>query len=520
MNHANLAIDHAQVDPSRVAVQMGTRAVTYGQFVEASEMLALGLRRHGIGVGERVMLFADNTIESLIIYHAVARLGAVLAPVHVSFKIRELAYALSNAKPSLIITSSDLFETLKAGLNETSLTPAIVFLDNTPQVGYRHLSDLMAEPGSFPPIDLPPEQPLLISYTSGTTSLPKPVLRSHGAETWSAKAYRDAWTFERDDRLLVAMSLSWVFGLCSLSQSAFGAGATIVLETKFSPTRTLELIAAKEVTAFAGTMSMYAMMLQVLNQQAFDTSALRKTILGGEPRNEVVVAEMQTRLGLRLCEAWAMTESFPALAIHPVHDVDAPPTSLGRCVPGVEIKLVDADGWDVAVDEPGEAWIRGPGDFLAYADEPDLTASRRTADGWLRSGDILKRDALGYYTFVTRQSEIIIRGGVNISPAEVESAICAHPDVLDAVVIGLPDSVLGETVAALVIVRNDYSLDTEKVLEFLADRIARFKIPTNLFQVTAMPAGTTGKKNRVEARRIAIALHAQALQVQVELPRA
>jgi acyl-CoA synthetase (AMP-forming)/AMP-acid ligase II len=439
-------------------------------------------------------------------------MGAVLAPIHVSFKIRELTYAISNSRPKIIVTTTDLLDTISAALVETGHQAKIAILDAVNEVpaGYLRFSDLLVEEGTYPPADFAPEQPLLISYTSGTTSLPKPVLRSHGAETWSAEAYRKAWGFESGDRLLVAMSLSWVYGLCSLSQSAFAAGATVILESKFSPTRTLELIAAREVTAFAGTMSMYAMMLNKLKEYPYDTSALRKAFLGGEPRNEVVVAAMEERLNLRLCEAWAMTETFPALAIHPERDRNAPVACLGRVVPGVEIRLVDSEGKDVPEGQPGEAWVRSPGNFLEYSDEPELTATRRTPEGWIRSGDLLRRDAEGYYIFVTRQSEIIIRGGVNISPAEVESAICAHPEIADAIVVGVPDEVLGETVAALVTARTAEALDLQAVTSFVSERIAKFKVPSALFQVGSIPAGTTGKKNRAEARRIAIAMQEEA----------
>jgi len=507
MNHAEVVLSHARTTPDRIAVRMGERTLTYGELARTSEKLATGLQRAGVGKGDRIVMFAENTVECLTVYHAAARMGAVFAPIHVSFKIRELTYALSNSRPRIIVTTTDQIGTLVEALAATGHTAKIVILDKANALPtYVKFSDLLVEDSVYPPVDFAPEQPLLISYTSGTTSLPKPVLRSHGAETWSANAYREAWGFEAQDRLLVAMSLSWVYGLCSLSQSAFAAGATIVLEPKFSPTRTLELIEAKEVTAFAGTMSMYAMMHSKLKERDFDTSALRKAFLGGEPRNETVVTAMEARLDLRLSEAWAMTETFPALVIHPERDRNAPTGCLGRVVPGVEIRLVDKDGRDVPEGEPGEAWVRSPGDFLEYSDEPELTATRRTPDGWIRSGDLLRRDENGYYIFVTRQSEIIIRGGVNISPAEVESAICAHPQIADAVVVGLPDEVWGESIAALVTSRTADALDLDAVTAFVAERIAKFKVPSHLFQVSAIPAGTTGKKNRTDARGIALNL--------------
>ncbi|APA90515.1 acyl--CoA ligase (plasmid) [Paraburkholderia sprentiae WSM5005] len=517
MNHAELVISYARTHCDRVAVQMDGSALTYGELAASSEALAIGLQQAGIGLGDRIMMFAENSIECLVLYHAVARIGAVFTPVHVSFRVQELAYAISNARPKLIVTTTDQLDVLDMGLNETGHDARIVLLNGTgaPGAGQTRYSDLFSRSGSCVPVDVSPKHPLLISYTSGTTSLPKPVLRSHGAETWSAQSYQKAWGFESGDRLLVAMSLSWVYGLCSLCQSAFAAGATVVLEPKFSPTRTLALIEAGQVTAFAGTMSMYAMMLNILEERPFDTSSLRKAFLGGEPRNEVAVEKIEARLGLRLCEGWAMTESFPVLAVHPTRDRQAPVACLGRVVPGVELRLVDGNGQDVADGEPGEAWVKGPGDFLEYSDEPELTDARRTSSGWVRSGDLLRRGDDGYYIFVTRQSEIIIRGGVNISPVEVESAICAHADIADAVVVGLPDSVLGEIVAALVITRSDKPLDAEAITAFVSERIARFKVPAKLFRVESIPAGTTGKKNRTEARKIATLLEAEAVQVGV-----
>ncbi|MCC8958124.1 acyl--CoA ligase [Bradyrhizobium sp. Pear77] len=514
MNHANLVAVHAEERGQAVAIKMGPRILTYRELDRQSQTVACGLAELGVGIGDRVMMFAENSVEHLIVYQAAARLGAVFTPIHTAFKARELRYAISNAVPRVVIVDAALLKLTQAVISEIGASPKLVLLSKEGRQvsGIPSLDELTVAGGIFPPLDLPAPQPLLISYTSGTTSLPKPVERSHGSETWSAEHYRQAWGFEPADRVLVAMSLAWVFGLCTLSQTALATGCTIVLEKQFSPTRTLDLIKNERITAFAGTMSMYAMMLNIMKERSVDTGSLRKLFLGGEPRNETIVAEVERRLGHRLCEGWALTESFPVLAVHPVRDVGGPVGTLGRLVEGAQLRLLDDEGREVADGAAGEALIRSPGSFLGYHDQPELTSERMTADGWIRSGDLLRRDAEGYYTFVTRRSELIIRGGANISPAEIESAICAHPSAADAVVVGVPDQVKGESVIGLFTTRGGEPLESELLRDFLVQHIAEYKVPSFLFQVAELPSGNTSKKNRVAARVLAQELMSSILE--------
>ena len=502
MNHANIVAAHAESIGQKVAVQMGERSLTYRRLADESQALASGLAELGVAQGDRIIMFAENAPEHFVVYQAAARLGAVFTPVHTSFKTRELGYAIRNASPQVIFTDLALLDLVRSSAEAAGTSPVFVLLSGEDNSA-RQYHELLAFEADFAPRDLSAEHPLLISYTSGTTSMPKPVLRSHAAETWSAEHYREAWGIDEDDRVLVVMSLGWVFGLCTLSQTAFAAGATIILERQFSPTGALAAFERERITAFAGTMSMYAILLNVLKERTYDTSSLRKLFLGGEPRNESIVEEVERRLRLRLCEGWALTETFPVLAVHPIRDREAPPAILGRLVEGVKLRLVDDAGEDVPNGQPGEAWISSPGSFLGYNNEPDLTATRLSEDGWIRSGDLLRRDDQGYYSFVTRLGDMIIRGGTNISPSEIESAICAHPGAADAIVVGLPDPTLGETVVALFTTASGERLDAEEIRTFLGENVAKYKVPTWLFQVAEMPSGTTGKKDRAAAKIIA-----------------
>jgi long-chain acyl-CoA synthetase len=511
MNHADLVLSVAQTDGNHTAVQTEGEVLSYAEFAQSSEELGAGLLRANVRISDRVMMFAHNTVEHYLVYHALARIGAVFCPINSAFRGSELVYAITNSSPVLAVVSKSLLPEFELAVAKARHEVRIFILDPDGEAAGRRCLDELRLPGvACPPVDVAPEHPLLICYTSGTTSMPKPVLRSHGAETWSAHGYRQGWGFDESDRMLVALPLSWVYGLCTLSQTMFAARATIVLDRKFSPTRTLNLLSTREATAFAGSMSLYAMMLSIMKQGQFEFPGHYKLYLGGEPRNEVAVAEVEKLFDQRLCEAWATSETFPTMTVNPVRDRDAPKGSLGKVVPGVEVRLIDADGNDVPDNTPGEAIVRGPGDFLGYYREPRLTADRCDAAGWIYSGDLLSRDSDGYYTFITRRSELIIRGGTNISPAEIESAICAHPAVADAVVVGLPDEVLGEQVIALVIPSGEAEFEATAVQAFLGERIARFKVPSGIYSIEAMPAGGTGKKNRSEARKLAESLHFRA----------
>jgi len=505
MNLAGVVASHAQRIGDKVAIIMGGRSLTYRQLADEGQAVASGLAALSVKPGDRIIMFAENVPEHFVVYQAAARLGAVFTPVHTSFKTRELGYAIANASPKIILTDPALLDLVRAAAEAAGQTPVFVLMSGTAD-GVRRYDELQLAGSALAPVDLPPDHPALISYTSGTTSMPKPVKRSHGAEIWSAERYREAWGFDESDRVLVVMSLGWVFGLCSLSQTAFAAGATVILERQFSPTATLTAFDRERITAFAGTMSMYAILLNVLRDRDFDTSSLRKLFLGGEPRNEAIVDEIEGRLGLRLCEGWALTETFPVLAVHPVRDRDAPRAVLGRLVEGVKLRLVDENGRDVAPGETGEAWISSPGSFLDYNGEPDLTVGRMSSDGWIRSGDLLRLDGQGYYTFVARLGDLIIRGGTNISPSEVESAICTYPGIADAVVVGLPDATLGEVVVALFSTNIGEAPEIEAMRNFLHEHMAKYKVPTWMFHVSEMPSGTTGKKNRPAAKVWAAAL--------------
>ncbi|MGD6741798.1 class I adenylate-forming enzyme family protein [Streptomyces sp. BH106] len=503
MNLAEVTLDRAREAGDVIAVQMGQESLTYAEFVRESERVAAGLRELGIRRGDRVMMFSENSIEHLVTYLATARLGAIFTPIHASFQVGELEYVLANAKPSAIIAQAALWDRLeRCGGRHL---PSIRIVMDPPREDLLAFHELgrRSEPVGVEPVE--DETPVLICYTSGTTQRPHPVSRSHAHEIWNAKAYAQVWDYQPGDRALVTLPLSWVWGLSTLAQALLFAGSTIVLHKDFEPGAALAEIETSRITLFTGTMSMYTAILSELSKQDYDLSSLRHLYRGGEPINNEVVKALESRLGMRLTDGYATTEAAPVIAVDPVRDVDAPVGTAGRLVPGARVRIVDEQGDDVPVGEVGEAWLGGPGIMLGYWNEPGLTAEHLTPDGWFRSGDLLVEGADGYYFVVGRSADVIIRNGAKIAPAEVESALAGLPGVRDAVAVGVPDEDFGENIVAFLLLDPGCIMSADDVYDLLSDRIARFKLPSDIHFVDELPVRRNEKRDRAWIRERALA---------------
>lgn len=494
MNLAELVISAAEQTPDAVAVTMGDDVLTYREFVAEGARMAAGLAAAGVGVGDRVVLFAENCLEYLVIYHATVRIGAVFVPTHASFQTSELRYVVENADPAAVIASTNLWKRLdRSGV---VLPEVRISIGAVSTAGVVELGDLGRGLPAPEVVSLEESSPALICYTSGTTDRPHPVSRSHATEVYNAETYSRVWDYRPTDRALVALPLSWVYGLTTLSQGLLATGATIVLHAAFDANDVLDEVELSAVTLLAGTMSMYVAILHALQHRATDLSSLRHLYRGGEPANLHVVEALERRIGLRLCDGYALTEVAPVLAVDPVRDHDAPAGTAGRLVPGARIRIVGADGSDVPDGEVGEAWIGGPGLMLGYWREPELTSRRMSPDGWFRTGDLLRRGGDDYYFVMGRSSDMIIRDGARVAPAEVEAALVSLPGVAEAVAVGVPDEDFGESIAAFVVVEPDCIVSIDDIYMYLGDRIARYKIPTDIVFVDQLPRRANAKLDR------------------------
>jgi long-chain acyl-CoA synthetase len=505
MNLAAYLSGHARWHGDSTAVQLGAESITYAELTAQSECVAAGLRDLGVETGDRVVMFSTNRIEYVITYLAAARLGAIFAPIHASFQATELEYVLTNSTPTAVVAEAAMWERLQR-VDGVAVPQIRVVLDRPAGDGLIAFDELRRSPGSVEFADVTDDAPVLICYTSGTTDRPHPVTRSHAVEIWNAKTYAEVWDYQASDRALVALPLSWVWGLSTLTLALLSVGATIVLHTEFDPRKVLHEFEASQISLFAGTMSMYTALLGALNEHSYDVSSLRRLYRGGEPINNEVVSALQIRLGLALTDAYAVTEAAPILAVNPAVDVDVPLGTVGRVVPGARVRIVDDAGNDVTPGEIGEAWLGGPGVMSGYWKEPGLTADRLMPGGWFRSGDLLYEGADGYYFVVGRSADVIIRNGAKIAPAEIESALTGLPGVRDSVAVGVPDEEFGESIVAFLVLEANCSISVDDVYAYLSDQIARFKLPSHIRFVDSLPIRWNEKRDRVTARSHALAL--------------
>lgn len=493
----------ATEQPHKPAVEFEGRTISYVEL----DALTLRYARHfhllGLPAGARVLTFSPNVPEFLAIYLACSATNLVFAPVNTAFRRQELAYITANADAAVAVVHRDSYDDYRNQVEGLPSAPKHILLLGGARrdVALPVLGEAQGDARLTPPPNISDDA--LLIYTSGTTSRPKPVLHSHAGVVLMAKTYAEVMRCTPADRVLVALPMAWDYGLRTSSSAALVSGGAILLLSGFHPERVLEAIEASRATMFFGTMSMYTKMLDVLDRRDFDLSSLRVCANGGEPCPDSAVIPIERRIGRRLVQLFAMTECSPLLAVDPL-DTDAPRSTAGRLVPGAQIRLLDDNGQPVPRGTPGEAQVTGPAIMKGYFKEPELTAHKMTADGWVRTGDLLIEDERGYFYVVGRTSDLIIRSGANISPGEIEAALLMHPTVNASAVIGVPDAISGEKIVAFIVIHEGEQITEDDLRRHLEARIARYKIPQEFRLIEALPTTVSNKLDRAALKRMAL----------------
>lgn len=489
---------------------------TFAELDAYVDELARGLIGYGIERGEHVAVWAPNVPDWVPLEFALARIGAVMVTVNTALKKDEVAYVLQQSRAVAVLHAT------RAGTNELGAMLDDLFLDGHPSVrGIRRRIWLPASPDDPAPPGLATlhttrlkartvepgvlaareaacrsDDVVNIQYTSGTTGFPKGVMLTHGNLLATATDLGDQVRTTADDRVAMMVPLFHCFGCVVCVLGAYRYGAALCAIPAFDPGDVLRLVHEERCTIIHGVPTMFGTMLRHDDLESFDTSSLRAGLAAGAPVPEPLMHEIAERLGIGgLSVAYGLTEASPGVAgSNPEDPVEVRCATIGRALPSVEIRLVDPDtGEDVPDGEAGELWARGPNVMAGYFDDPEATAAALTPDGWLRTGDRATRGDDGLYRIVGRIKELIIRGGENIAPAEIENVLRGHPDVADVAVFGVPDDRFGEEVAAAVICKPGASLDPDALVAHLADRVATFKHPKHWHAVESFPLTGSGK---------------------------
>jgi acyl-CoA synthetase (AMP-forming)/AMP-acid ligase II len=494
----------------RIAVESPYGTWSYGRLIDEAERFARALAVSGVGRGDRVVALMENRPEYYVAYLAAARLGAILSTVNIDYAPAEISYIVGHCQPTCIAADEAGARKYAEGVADWANAGAtIVRIEGRlPDAGAplgRSYIDIAADAPAAPMVDVPPDEGLLLCYTSGSTNRPKPVLSTHGGERWAARSFRSMWRMTCHDTVLVALPLAWVYGLGTVSFPAFSGGAKVVLVPRFRPDDVCNAIEKHQVTVFPGVTTMYGMLVgYALSQNPRpDFRSIRLALSGGERRNEVAFAKFEELSGQPVFDVYASSEARPVFSYDPLRDRRPLPGASGVLHPGIEAELRDEKGRVVPAGEIGELWIRSPSVLKEYFREPALTADRKDAKGWVRMGDLFRVDANGYWFIEGRTSDMIIRGGANVSPAELEDHLMIHPRIREAIVLGRPDPKYGEEVVAFVV--GDFADDDAKgiVTEHCRGAIADYKIPTCIKAMTKLPLGPTGKVDRRALKELA-----------------
>ncbi|MFC4625213.1 class I adenylate-forming enzyme family protein [Daeguia caeni] len=479
-----------QPDPERTALVFNETSFSYREFLDLSENAARKLVSLNIGKGDRVAAIAQNRPEMLVLYYAAARIGAIYVPMNPNLSETELEYAFGHSKAKI------LFHDAQSGEGVAAKIPA----------EQRRPIESLIEPAG--PVELSPadsitlDDDFLIIYTSGTTGRPKAILLDHAAQVGAALSLAEMWAIGRDDITLVALPLGFLYGLSTASAVSLQAGGKVVLLARFRPQDVLEALVAHKATIYHGVPTMYSMMLEYCEQQNrdFDLSHVREIICAGAPLPLEMRRRFAARFRKELQNYYAMTECTPVFGRYSRDPQPVPEGSVGKAAPGLAYRIVRSDGSDCAPGEQGEILVRAAATVKEYYGAPELTASAMV-DGYFKSGDLGYFDADGFFFITGRIKDIIIRGGANISPSEVEEALLSHPAVQDVSVVGGPDRIFGEVPVAFVIRRAGAEVSVEELIAHAGECLADFKVPRSIHFIESFPLGKTGKidKNALKA---------------------
>jgi len=484
-NLATILMNSAGSYPDRTAVRLDERALSYRDLDELSARVASWLAGRGITPGDRVGLMAPNTLEFVELYYGILRAGAVVVPMNPLFKSREVSYHLSDSGAALAFAWHGVADQAAEGARSAGTDLVIIEPSG--------LAETLARSDPVPAVaDRAPSDTAVILYTSGTTGQPKGAELTHANLISNIEVTRTTLLGLRPaDVMLGALPLFHSFGQTVVMGCAIATGGCLTLLPRFDPVRALEIIKRDQVTVLAGVPTMYTAILHSAGGSAGDVASLRLCVSGGAAMPVELMRAFEKQFDCMILEGYGLSETSPVASFnHP--DRDRKPGTIGQAIAGVEMRIQNDDGDPLPSGEIGEIAIRGDNVMKGYWRRPRDTEEAMEG-GWFRTGDLGRVDAEGYFSIVDRKKDMIIRGGLNVYPREVEEVLYEHPAVAEAAVIGVPDQLLGEEVAAVVTLKPGASADPDQLREHVKRQLAAYKYPRHVWIVDALPYGGSGK---------------------------
>ena len=482
----------------RVLIHGEGGAITYREFDAVTDRVASGLERLGIARGDHVAVLHPNSSQTLIAFYGIIKAGGVVVPINPLYTAREVTYLLNNSEATLLIAHEDfapLVDQIKGGVPRLK---SIVLRKRTESIEAAIAGQAGGQLGPAKERCFNPDDPAIMFYTSGTTGNPKGVVLTHGNFCFGGPNIAQSYGLRESDITIAALPMVHVFAIASPFFGSLSSGGAVVVVERFKAQTIFEVIEKYRVTWFPGVPTMFILLLESFPENTREISSLRMGLSGGASLPAEVLKRWEEAFRADVIEVYGLTESTGLVTANPVYG-ERKPGTVGITVSGVTAKVVNKDGRECAPEEVGALVFRGPNATKGYFKLPDETREK-IRDGWVYTGDHACRDADGYFTIVGREKELIISGGYNIYPKEIEEVIHSHGAVSEAAVIGAADPIKGEVPKAFIVLRPGMMATEEELIGHCKENLAPYKLP-KIAIVRELPKNTTGKIMKKELPR-------------------
>lgn len=502
-NRADALIRQAAEQPDKVALIFERRSWTYAALLRDVRSRAAGMAASGLRRGHKIGLMLETAPEFILLEYAAFLLGVVVVPMNMHYRSNEIEHVLVTCEVEYLVIEAGFADRLAEGLAARCLSLAGVFVQGAPAVppgvSFRDAAVLLGDPAACPaPVEMAEDDLALMLYTSATTGKAKGVMLSLGNLSGNYDRTPEWLGLQRDEVTLCALPLYNTFALNQCINALIFLGATMVLLRRFDALACMAAIQRHRCTFFPAVPTMLQKLFNHPDAATHDLTSLRRIVTGGAPVPAAILARVHAFAGNRITviTGYGLTE---ATALNSIHEVRLGadggmhrPKSVGRALPGIQIAICDEAGREVPFGTVGEICVKGPCVMMGYYKLPEMTAEA-IRDGWLRTGDLGQMEPDGHFAVVDRKKDLIIRGGQNIYPADIEEALYSHPAVAEAAVIAMPDDVMGEVPVAFVALKPDAMTTPEALLAHSRGLLASYKVPVTLRILDELPKGPTGK---------------------------
>ncbi len=483
----------------KIFLRQGEVSLTYKEFDSITDQMAAALQTLGLKKGEHVAVLFPNSLDTLLAYFSIIKAGGTVIPINPVYTPREMTFILTNSEAKILLTAASFREKISQIRPQIPFLSQIIYKEENEASIFSVLKKWASSPAALKSIELTPDDKAIIFYTSGTLGQPKGVILTHGNFSFSGPNIARAYGLGENDITIAVLPLVHVFAVASPVFGSLSSGGTVVIMERFEAEKVLQAIEYYGVTWFPGVPTMFNYLYHAYEKVGANINSLRMGLSGGASLSVELLKNWEKRFGAFILEVYGLTESTGLVTANPVQG-KRKAGSIGVTVPHVQTRLVDKEGQEVKQGEVGELIFKGPNATKGYWKIPELTATT-IRDGWVFTGDLAKQDEEGYFYIVGRKKELIITGGYNVYPREIEEVLYTHPAIYEAAVIGIPDEVKGEVPKAFISLHPGQSLSEKEVIEFCKKYLAPYKVPKQVEIRKELPKSSTGKILHRELKR-------------------